>query len=73
MGVWKNASTGRIANSTVGNSFTEAVNNGIDTTVEENCGDVYGNGSNNAVLSYMRGSTSAAYIETAQRVGDYDN
>lgn len=73
VGVWKNASTGRIANSTVGNSFTEAVNNGIDTTVEENCGDVYGNGSNNAVLSYMRGSTSAAYIETAQRVGDYDN
>lgn len=72
VGVWKDAS-GKVKASVTGNSFTKAVNNGIDTTVEENSGDVYGNGSKNAVLGYMYGSISEAYIETAQRVGDYDN
>ena len=66
--VWKTATNGRLAASTTGNSFCIANNPGINAT---NYGDVYGNGSKNAVLGYMWGSHSAAFIETAQRVGDY--
>lgn len=70
VGVWKNASNGQLAASTTGSSYCVASNPGINAT---NYGDVYGNGSKNAVLGYMWGSDSAAFIETAQRVGDYDD
>ena len=71
VGVWKDAN-GKITESTTGDSFCVAINKGVDTTVEQNCGDVYGNGTKNAVLGYMYGSFAEAYIETAQRLGNND-
>ena len=71
VGVWKDAN-GKITESTTGYSFCVAKNKGVDTKETENCGDVYGNGTKNAVLGYMYGSFAEAYIETAQRLGNND-
>ncbi|MBQ6029179.1 MAG: hypothetical protein IJL24_06600, partial [Treponema sp.] len=71
VGVWKDAN-GKITASTTGDSFCVAINKGVDTTVAQNCGNVYGNGTKNAVLGYMYGSFAEAYIETAQRLGNND-
>lgn len=40
---------------------------GTSGTAADNYGNVYGNGTANAVISYMYGSDSAAFIETAQK------
>ncbi len=63
VGVWK-TEEGVIKNSTPGDSFAVASSSGANAT---NYGDVYGNGTSNAVLSYMIGSDSSASIETAQK------
>lgn len=68
--VWKNADTGKLANSVIGNSQCVSEEPGMNTT--KNYGDVYGNGTKNAVLGYMYGTISEAYIETAQRLGNND-
>lgn len=60
VGVWKNASTGVIKDSTIGQSYY----NTTDMT-----GGCYGNGTKNAVLGYRytdSANASAGYIETAQ-------
>lgn len=65
--VWKD-SEGKVTGSTTGNSFCiGSATGGTSGTNANNKGDVYGNGTDNAVLGYMYGSDSAAYIETAQR------
>ena len=77
VGVWKD-SGGKLAYSTknglaagaVGTSDCH-VDSGIDTT--DNYGDVYGNGTRNAVLGYMWGDNADAFIETAQRLGNNDD
>ncbi len=76
VGVWKDAG-GKLAYSTKNGLETGAVGtsdchvaSGMNTT--GNYGDVYGNGTRNAVLGYMWGDSADAFIETAQRLGDDD-
>ncbi len=75
IGVWKDAD-GKLAYSTTDAAAPKAdgsnigtsdchVASGMNTT--DNYGDVYGNGTKNAVLGYMWGDNAAAFIETAQR------
>ena len=72
VGVWKDAN-GKIKASTTGTSFCiGSATGGTAGLQANNYGDVYGNGSKNAVLGYTYGSNSAAYIETAQRIGNND-
>lgn len=76
VGVWKD-SGGTLAYSTTDAAAPKAngsnigtsecnVASGRDTT--GNYGDVYGNGTKNAVLGYMWGDSADAFIETAQRM-----
>lgn len=66
--VWKDNSTGYIKTSKKGNSFCwGSATGGTSGFQAKNYGDVYGNGTSNAVLSYTYGSDAAAFIETAQR------
>ncbi|MEE3410473.1 MAG: Ig-like domain-containing protein [Treponema sp.] len=72
VGVWKDAA-GKLAYSTKNGSATGAIGtsdchvaSGMNTT--GNYGDVYGNGTRNAVLGYMWGDSADAFIETAQRM-----
>ena len=68
VGVWKDLTSGKIKNSVPGNSYCiGSATGGTSGTTANNYGDVYGNGTSNAVLSYVYGSDSAAFIETAQR------
>jgi len=76
VGVWKDAG-GKLAYSTKNGLETGAigtsdchVDSGMNTT--DNYGDVYGNGTRNAVLGYMWGDSADAFIETAQRLGNND-
>lgn len=76
IGVWKDAG-GKLAYSTKNGLATGAVgtsdchvDSGMNTT--GNYGDVYGNGTRNAVLGYMWGDSADAFIETAQRMGNND-
>ena len=76
IGVWKDAD-GKLAYSTKNGLATGAVGtsdchvaSGMNTT--DNYGDVYGNGTRNAVLGYMWGDSADAFIETAQRLGNND-
>ncbi|MBP5447836.1 MAG: hypothetical protein J6X95_07095, partial [Treponema sp.] len=76
VGVWKDAD-GKLAYSTKNGLATGAVGtsdchvaSGMNTT--DNYGDVYGNGTRNAVLGYMWGDSADAFIETAQRMGNND-
>ncbi len=72
VGVWKGAN-GKLTKSQTGNSYCiGSATGGTAGTNADNKGDVYGNGTSNAVLSYTYGSDSAAFIETAQRLGDND-
>lgn len=67
--VWKDNSTGYIKASKKGNSFCwGSATGGTSGFQAKNYGDVYGNGTSNAVLSYTYGSDAAAFIETAQRM-----
>lgn len=77
VGVWKD-SGGKLAYSTKNGLAAGAVGtsdchvaSGLDTT--DNYGDVYGNGTRNAVLGYMWGDNADAFIETAQRLGNNDD
>ena len=76
VGVWKDAG-GKLAYSTTDGAAPKAdgsnigtsdchVASGMNTT--DNYGDVYGNGTRNAVLGYMWGDSADAFIETAQRM-----
>ena len=72
VGVWKDGD-GKVTTSKTGNSYCiGSATEGTAGTNANNKGDVYGNGTANAVLSYTYGSDSAALIETAQRLGDDD-
>ncbi len=75
VGVWKDSS-GTLAYSTTDAAAPKANGSNIGTSdchvdsgknTTDNYGDVYGNGTKNAVLGYMWGDRSAAFIETAQR------
>jgi len=73
VGVWKDAN-GKIKASQTGTSYSRGGANGDGSGAKVvNRGNVYGNGTKNAVLSYTQNTSGDAYIETAQRVGDYDN
>ena len=68
VGVWKDAE-GKIKSSTSNTSFCiGSATGGTSGLQANNYGDVYGNGTANAVLGYTYGSNSAAFIETAQRM-----
>lgn len=72
VGVWKDAN-GKIKPSTSETSFCiGSATGGTSGLQANNYGDVYGNGTANAVLGYTYGSNSAAFIETAQRLGNND-
>ena len=72
VGVWKD-SDGKVTTSQTGQSYClGSATGGTSGTAANNNGDVYGNGTANAVLSYTYGTDSAAFIETAQRVGNND-
>ena len=72
VGVWKDGD-GKVKASTTGNSYCiGSATGGTSGLAANNKGDVYGNGTKNAVLSYTYGTDSSAFIETAQRLGDND-
>lgn len=69
--VWKSPD-GNMAKSTTGDSVCiGSATGGTSGTSANNYGDVYGNGTANAVLGYTYGNGTAAFIETAQRTGVY--
>lgn len=72
VGVWKDGD-GKVTTSKTGNSYCiGSATGGTSGLAANNKGDVYGNGTKNAVLSYTYGTDSSAFIETAQRLGNND-
>jgi hypothetical protein len=64
VGVWKDKNTGIIKDSTTGTNLTEQT--GISYKSEVSRGNIYGNGSKNAILGYAINEGANGYIETAQ-------
>ncbi|MBP5450956.1 MAG: hypothetical protein J6Y16_01825 [Treponema sp.] len=64
VGIWKDKSTGIIKNSTEGTNLVEQTGASYNSSVSR--GNIFGNGSKNAILGYAINEGASGYIETAQ-------